>query len=95
MKPGVALSGQLICRDDEELAAVRRHLPHHRALSRAEPGCLSFEVRPTGDPYVWQVDELFVDDEAFDAHQARVMASEWGRVTAAIERRYSVRPTPR
>ena len=86
----VVLSGQLVCADDAELAVVQQHLPRHVELTRAEPGCVSFEVHQTGDALVWQVDETFVDDAAFAAHQERVSASEWGRVTAAIERRYAV-----
>lgn len=87
----VALSGQLVCASDEEVAVVQRHLPQHIDLTRAEPGCISFEVNQTDDRYVWQVDERFVDRAALDAHQARVAASKWGEVTAGIERRYSIR----
>lgn len=40
--------------------------------------------------HVWLVEEEFVDVIAFEAHQARVAASEWGRMTTGIERRYVV-----
>ena len=86
--PHVKLSGQLICADDREVAIVQQHLPLHQRLSRAEPGCLTFEVVQTDDPRVWQVDEVFADEAAFAAHQERVPRSEWGRATAGIERRY-------
>jgi quinol monooxygenase YgiN len=86
----VVLSGQLVCASDDEVATVRRHLPRHVELTRAEPGCISFDVHQTEDRFVWQVDERFADDAAFQAHQARVAASEWGRATAGIERRYSI-----
>lgn len=86
----VRLSGQLICRDVGEVAIVAQHLPEHVELTRAEPGCVMFEVRQTENPLVWQVDELFDDADAFAAHQDRVAASEWGRATAGIERRYTV-----
>ncbi len=89
--PHVTLSGQLVCADDREADIVSRHLPRHVELTRAEPGCLSFQVRPTGDPRVWQVDECFADAAAFAAHQERVASSRWGRATAGIERRYAVR----
>lgn len=88
--PAVLLSGRLVCRDEVEAAAVRDGLPHHLELTRAEPGCVSFEVRATADPLVWLVEELFVDAEAFEAHTARAAASEWGRATTGIERRYVV-----
>ncbi|PFG38051.1 quinol monooxygenase YgiN [Georgenia soli] len=84
----VRLRGQLICHDDRDAALVAEHLPLHTELSRAEDGCISFEVSPTEDPLVWQVDELFADSAAFKAHQDRVTDSEWGRATAAVERRY-------
>lgn len=86
----VRLSGQLVCRNADEVGVVLRSLPLHVSLTRAEPGCVSFEVRQTADSLVWQVEEEFADQAAFDAHQARVAASEWGRVTSAIERRYVV-----
>ncbi|MEA5455760.1 antibiotic biosynthesis monooxygenase [Sinomonas sp. JGH33] len=86
----VRLSGQLVCRDDRDIAVVVEHLGRHIALTRAELGCVSFCVTPTDDPLVWQVEELFRDAVAFRAHQDRVANSEWGRVTAGIERRYFI-----
>lgn len=84
----ITLTGQLVCADAADLAIVRDHLPLHTELTRAEPGCISFAVEPTTDPLVWQVDERFADAAAFEAHQARVKASAWGRATAGIARRY-------
>lgn len=86
----VHLSGVLVCSTESEAAVVRHYLPSHLALTRAESGCVSFEVQPTDDPMVWQVDEVFSGSDAFRAHQNRVAASDWGRVTAGIERRYTV-----
>ncbi|MEV7606084.1 antibiotic biosynthesis monooxygenase [Paenarthrobacter sp. NPDC089322] len=86
----VFLSGQLLCSDQEQVAVVAQHLPLHINLTRAEPGCLSFEVNPTQNPLIWQVDEQFKDAAAFRAHQQRVAESEWGRATADIERRYEI-----
>ncbi len=74
-----------------DLAAVEQALPQHIALTRAEPGNLSFEV--TADeqtPRRFNVHETFVDRAAFDAHQARVKESEWGRITQHVERHYEV-----
>lgn len=86
----VRLTGRPICADADEAALVRRHLPRHVELTGAEPGCLHFAVSPTADLNVWDVEELFVDQAAFDAHQARVRASTWGRETAEIARDYRV-----
>ena len=86
----VRLSGQLVCKNDLEAQLVLEQLPEHVTLTLAEPGCLSFEVTRTADPLIWQVEERFEDQVAFAAHQARVAGSEWGRMTAGIERRYSI-----
>ncbi|MET4147238.1 antibiotic biosynthesis monooxygenase [Arthrobacter sp. UYCo732] len=85
----VYLSGQLVCRDNDDVAVVQ-HLAVHIAQTCAEVGCVSFRVSPTDDPLVWHVDELFRDATAFRAHQARVAGSKWGRVTDGIERRYKI-----
>lgn len=87
----VFLSGQLVCSDEDQAAIVRQHLPLHVRLTRAEEGCVSFEVRRVEDSLVWQVDENFQDAAAFRAHQERVAQSEWGLATAGIERRYTVK----
>ncbi|MCW3767910.1 putative quinol monooxygenase [Paenarthrobacter ureafaciens] len=87
----VILTGQLVCMNQEQVAVVVQHLPLHTQLTRAEPGCLSFEVNPTQNPLIWQVDEEFQDAASFRAHQQRVAESEWGRATANIERRYEVK----
>lgn len=86
----VRLSGQLVCHDRDQAAVVVQHLPLHVKLTRAEEGCVSFEVEPTEEPLVWQVDERFRDAAALRAHKERVAESEWGRVTAGIARRYIV-----
>ena len=86
----VVLSGVLVCRSDAEVAIVQRVLDRHVELTRAEPGCVSFTVEQTGDPRVWQVDEVFTDAAAFRLHGERAGLSEWGQETAGIERRYTV-----
>lgn len=86
----IQLTGQLVCQDLDEAAVVVEHLARHIELTLAEPGCVSFQVNATEDPWVWQVDELFDDAASFRAHQDRVAASEWGRATAGIQRRYTV-----
>lgn len=86
----ISLSGRLVCAGGDEAAIVRRNLDRHIALTRAEPGCLHFEVEPTIDPLMWTVQQRFVDQSAFDAHQRRVKASDWGRATAGIKRDYVI-----
>lgn len=86
----VSLTGQLVCNDSHEVSIVAQHLPLHIELTRGERGCLSFDVNPTQDPLIWQVDEQFHDAASYQAHQQRVAASAWGKATAAITRRYEI-----
>lgn len=85
----VSLVGRLVCRSEAEAAIVRQYLPLHIQLSRAEPGCLSFDV-PQIAPLLWEVRESFTDAAAFDAHQTRTRASEWYRQSASIARDYQI-----
>lgn len=91
----IRLAGELICASNEEAEIVERHLPRHIELTRAEPGCLHFEVLPTPGGRVWTVEECFGDGAAFGAHQRRVEHSEWGQVTAGIEWSYTVEKSAR
>jgi len=86
----IHLTGRLICASHAQARAVMMGLPEHIRLTRAEAGCLSFDVTPTDDPLVWQVEERFVDRAAFDAHQTRTAGSDWAAVTAGIPRDYSI-----
>jgi quinol monooxygenase YgiN len=90
-RPGpVRLTGRLICASPAEADIVKRHLPEHIRLTRAEPGCLAFDVQPTTNPLIWQVEEAFRDARAFEAHQHRARASAWGRATASITRDFAI-----
>jgi len=71
---------------------IQAALPAHIALTCAEPGCLSFEVTPCPDVEGrFLVSEAFVDQQAFDAHQARTKASEWAKASEGIPRDYSIK----
>lgn len=84
----IRLAGRLTCLP-EDAASVRRALDEHIRLSRAEPGCLSFDVTETA-PCEFTVVERFVDRAAFDAHQTRTRASDWWRVTSHMPRSFEV-----
>ena len=86
----IIVRGRLMCADDAQVALVSRLLPSHIDRTRAEPGCVSFVVEQTANPRVWRVDEVFVDSESFEAHRTRVRSSNWGRLTAAIRRDYTL-----
>ncbi|TGD45100.1 antibiotic biosynthesis monooxygenase [Pseudotabrizicola sediminis] len=90
----IRLKGYLICMSQDEVLAVRGHLPDHIRLSRAEPGCLSFDVSETDDPMVWDVQETFRTRADFDAHQARTRQSRWFEATRHILRDFRVEDLP-
>ncbi|MEX0287088.1 MAG: putative quinol monooxygenase [Paracoccaceae bacterium] len=73
------------------LEQVRAAVPKHIALTRAEPGCLSFEVDEDADiAGRFNVSETFENQAAFDAHQERTKASSWFEVTEGIPREYTI-----
>ncbi len=86
----IRLRGHLICTTEDEVAAVNAHLAQHIALTRAEPGCLSFEITPTDDPKVFEVMETFRTRDDFNAHQTRTRASVWFEATRGILRDFRV-----
>ena len=86
----VTLTGTLICTTEDEAVRVRAALDTHIGLTRAEIGCLSFEVTQTDDPMIWAVSERFVDPASFEAHQTRTGASDWAIETKGIARDYKI-----
>ncbi|MGK2679330.1 putative quinol monooxygenase [Serratia marcescens] len=86
----IKLTGFLMCKNEEEAAIIRKYIAEHKALTRMEIGCVSFDVVVTAAPLIWKVEEVFTDQSAFSAHQARTKASVWGRETSAIHREYEI-----
>jgi len=86
----ITVTGSLIAANAAEAELVQKYLPDHISLSRAEPGCLTFDVVETDDPMVWALDESFVDQAAFEAHQTRTKASIWFEKTAPLKRDFQV-----
>lgn len=86
--PMVALNGRLICQDAGQMLTALTLLPEHVRLSRQEKGCLRFDMWQDEDPLVWHLAELFVNDEAYGAHQARTQSSEWGRASITLGREF-------
>lgn len=86
----VVLKGYVLV-PSEDLAAVRNELPIHIGSTRLEEGCLIFDViQDELNPNRFNVHEEFVDRDAFANHQDRVKDSNWGKVSANIERHYHV-----
>lgn len=90
-RPMIALTGRLICNDAGQMMTALSLLPDHAHASRAEPGCLRFDLWQDDDPLIWHLAELFVDADAFAAHQARLADSAWGRDSSQITRDYQRR----
>lgn len=75
----------------EQLNTVKTALVEHVALTRAEQGCIAFNV--TQDEQIegrFLVAEIFATQAAFDNHQARTKASNWFNITKEIPREYSI-----
>ncbi len=86
----LALTGRLICTSQDQADRVRAHAAEHIRLTLEEPGCMSFSVGQTADPWIWQVDETFTNRAAFEAHQIRTAASDWGQATQGIKRDFTL-----
>lgn len=90
--PKVYLSGLLVAETAAHHAIVDLYLEDHILLTRAEPGCLKFDV--TEDPKKrghFHVSEEFESEEDLAFHQERAKASEWGAVSGKLERRFKKR----
>lgn len=86
----IRLRGQLRCMTEDEAILVRSHMHEHMRLTRAEPGCLTFEISASDDPLTFEVMESFRDRAAFDAHQTRTRDSLWFEKTRHILRDFVV-----
>lgn len=86
----VILQGYILV-PETDLLAVKRELQNHIHLTRNETGCLVFEVyQEQENVNRFNVYEEFSCKKAFDAHQDRVRNSKWGKVTANVERHYTI-----
>lgn len=74
------------------LFEVTTALPEHIRLTRAETGCVSFDVTPDPDHAGrFNVAEVFINKMAFDLHQSRTADSDWARVSKGIARSYQIK----
>ena len=86
----ITLTGTLTCPTPDDLKIVETYLPDHIKLSRAEPGCITFDVVQTANPLVWQLDESYAHKAAFEAHQTRNRASVWWQVSQNLVRNFQI-----
>ncbi|GAG86353.1 unnamed protein product, partial [marine sediment metagenome] len=76
----------------DRIAAVKTALTDHIARTRAEEGCISFDVVASDEiDGRFMVSEIFINQTAFDAHQKRTKNSDWYKTTEGIPREYSIR----
>lgn len=63
----------LTVRHTDDVAEVREFIKQHGELSRAEPGCLRFEVyQSQNDPNVFVLNEHWATQADLDVHQQAV-----------------------
>lgn len=89
MNSKITLSGYILV-PKHELQTIRDALVEHVALTRAEPGCLVFNVTESNEVEGrFDVYEEFLDSDAFHQHQSRVKASQWGELSNNVLRHYA------
>lgn len=99
-RPVISLKGLLLSKvilqgfivvADSDIQVVNDALVIHKMLTLEETGCLIFTViQDAENAQKFHVYEEFVDQAAFDKHQSRANASNWGEVTKHVERNYQI-----
>jgi quinol monooxygenase YgiN len=85
------LAGYLICPTMAVADTVSTLLSAHLAATRAEPGCVRFEVfRSHEDPTRFAVSGVFRDRAALEAHNQRRRGSVWFHGTLGLRRDYRI-----
>ncbi|MBL3550762.1 putative quinol monooxygenase [Rhodovulum sulfidophilum] len=91
---GVTVTGWIEA-TPERLDALRAAAAEHVRLTRAEPGCLRFEMREDPDrPGRFLLDEEFTDAAAFAAHRARKEGTAWELAAAGLPREIEIAGLP-
>jgi len=86
----IILQGHIIV-PESDLSIVKNALVDHIELTRAESGCLVFNITVDSlNPNKFDVYEEFCNQDSFNHHQQRVIQSAWGRVTHDVERHYHI-----
>ncbi|MEM8498054.1 MAG: putative quinol monooxygenase [Pseudomonadota bacterium] len=86
----VILSGYIEV-PEADLDTVAAGLIEHIQLTRAEDGCLVFEIsQDQKNPLRFNVYEEFESQASFQKHQERVRASTWGSITRNVQRQYQI-----
>lgn len=76
---------------NSDLVTLINELAIYKKLTLEESGCLVFTVEQyENDIQRFYVYEEFINQPAFDAHQARVRSPNWSEVTKNVERHYQI-----
>lgn len=63
----------------------------HIALTRAEPGCIEFNIKPDAPgSCTFLISERFISRAAFESHTVRTRSSEWWGKTQHIPREIDI-----
>lgn len=99
-RPIISLKGLLLSKvilqgfivvPESDIEVVNDALVIHKMLTLEETGCLIFTViQDAENAQKFHVYEEFVDQAAFDKHQSRANASNWGEVAKHVERNYQI-----
>ena len=90
----LTLTGFLICRTLDEADRVSALIPAHVTATRAELGCLDYEIwRSMADPVCFAVRAVYRDRDALAAHQVRTTGNDWGRTTNGATRDFRITET--
>ncbi len=85
----VLLTGTLTCAP-HEVDDVLSIIDDHIRKSRAEAGCLQFELwQDELTPTDFHISEVFLSEAAFAKHQDRSQGSDWGRITGHMARDFT------
>lgn len=87
----VYLAGEIIVPESDR-TTVLAALPNHIAQSRAEAGCLRFEViQDEAQSSKFHIFEIFKSQQSFDLHQARRRESSWAKASKNCPRDYVIK----
>ncbi|SHG24290.1 putative quinol monooxygenase [Cognatishimia maritima] len=76
---------------EDRFATVIAALPEHIKRTRQEPGNVAFEVKQSESvPFRLEVDETFMNLDAFKRHQDRTALSHWAEITRDIPRKFKM-----
>lgn len=87
--PLFSLTGRLFCSDVAQMLLTVDLLSEHAEQTQSEPGNLRFDIAQSDNPLVFELRELYANEEAYQAHRARLYDSRWARESNGIKREFT------